>query len=84
MVTEERGQRTTTMMVREVDRRETADAVKRLLRVERCCGESSSTGRGRTRPLNRILEGCQNVRRARFGLPVSKMSGTRVMRARCL
>ena len=40
-----------------------------------CCGKSSSTGRARTRPLNRILEGCQNVKRARFGLPVSKMRG---------
>jgi hypothetical protein len=27
------------------------------------------------RPLNRILEGCQNVKKARFRLPVSKMRG---------
>jgi hypothetical protein len=50
-------------MVGEVDRRETvdryetADAVKRFcLELRGCCGESSSTERGRTRPLNRILE----------------------------
>jgi hypothetical protein len=40
-----------------VDRHETADAVKRFyLELRGCCGESSSTERGRTRPLNRILE----------------------------
>ena len=44
-------------MVGEVDRRETADAVKRFcLELRGCCGESSSTKRGHTRPLNRILE----------------------------
>ena len=50
-------------MVGEVDRRETvdkhetADAVKRFcLELRGCCVESSSTERGRTRPLNRILE----------------------------
>jgi len=50
-------------MVGEVDRRETvdrheiADAVKRFcLELRGCCGGSSSTERGRTRPLNRILE----------------------------
>jgi hypothetical protein len=58
-----KGQRATAMMVGEVDRcetvdrRETADAVKRFcLELRGCCGESSSTERGRTRPLNRILE----------------------------
>src|SRR2546423_12476896 len=57
MITGERGQRAAAMMVREVDRRETADAVKRFcLELRGCCGESSSTQRGRTRPLNRILE----------------------------
>jgi hypothetical protein len=63
MLTGERGQRATAMMVGEVDRcdsvdrRETADAVKRFcLELRGCCGESSSTERGRTRPLNRILE----------------------------
>src|SRR5436305_5291107 len=40
-----------------VDRHETADAVKRFcLELRGCCGESSSTERGHTRPLNRILE----------------------------
>jgi hypothetical protein len=44
-------------MVGEVDRRETADAVKHFcLELRGCCGESSLTQRGRTRPLNRILE----------------------------
>src|SRR5271163_3240336 len=75
MITGERGQRATAMMIGEVDRRETvdrcetvdkretvdrcetADAVKRFcLELRGCCGESSSTERGRTRPLNRILE----------------------------
>ena len=56
MITGERGQRAAAMMVG-VDRREIADAVKRFcLELRGCCGESSSTGRGRTRPLNRILE----------------------------
>ena len=59
MITGEKG----ATMVGEVDRRETvdrhetADAVKRFcLELIGCCGESSSTERGRTRPLNRILE----------------------------
>jgi hypothetical protein len=57
MITGERGQCAAAMMVREVDRRETADTVKRFcLELRGCCGESSSTQRGRTRPLNRILE----------------------------
>jgi len=48
-------------MVGDVDRRETvdrhADAVKRsCLELRGCCGESSSAERGRTQPLNRILE----------------------------
>jgi hypothetical protein len=56
-VTGERRQRATAMMVGEVDKRDTADAVKRFSPgVERRCGESSSTGRERTRPLNRNLE----------------------------
>jgi hypothetical protein len=55
MITGERGQRATA--IGEVDRRKTADAVKRFcLELRGCCGESSSTERGRTRPLNRILE----------------------------
>jgi hypothetical protein len=63
MITGERGQRATAIMVGEVDRRETidrretADAVKRFcLKLRGCCGESSSTERGRTWSLNRILE----------------------------
>jgi hypothetical protein len=45
------------MMVGKMDRRETADAVKRFcLELRGYCGESSSTQRERTRPLNRILE----------------------------
>jgi hypothetical protein len=57
MITGERGQRAAAMMVGEVDRCETADAVKRFcLELRGCCGESSLTERGRTRPLNRILE----------------------------
>ena len=45
------------MMAGEVDRRETADAVMRFyFELRGCCGESSSTQRGHTRPLNRILE----------------------------
>jgi hypothetical protein len=44
-------------MVGEVDRRERVDRVKRFcLELRGCCGEPSSTERGRTRPLNRILE----------------------------
>jgi hypothetical protein len=57
MITGERRQRAAVMMVGEVDRRETADAVKRFcLELRGCCRESSSTERGCTRPLNRILE----------------------------
>jgi hypothetical protein len=57
MTTGERRQRAAAMRVGEVDRRETADAVMRFcLELRGCCGESSSTERGRTRPLNRILE----------------------------
>ena len=63
MITGERGQRATAMMVGEVDRletvdrRETADAVKRFcLELRGCCGESSSIERGRMWPLSRILE----------------------------
>jgi hypothetical protein len=57
MITGERGQRTTVITVGEMDRRETANAVKRFcLELRGYCGESSSTERGRTRPLNRILE----------------------------
>jgi hypothetical protein len=64
MITGERGQRATAMMVGEVDRcetvdrHETTDAVKRiLLRVERMLRRVIfDRERGRTRPLNRILE----------------------------
>jgi len=57
MVTGERAPRAAAMMVGEVDGRETADAVKRFcLELRGCCGEPSLTERGRTRPLNRIVE----------------------------
>jgi hypothetical protein len=60
MITGERGQRAAVMMVGKVDRREIEDAVKRFcLKLRGCCGESSSTERGRTRPLNRILEAAE-------------------------
>jgi hypothetical protein len=56
-------------MVGELDRHETADAVKCFcFGVERCCGEPSSTGRGRTRPLNRILEAAQMRREPKRAL----------------
>jgi hypothetical protein len=46
MVTGERGQRAAAMMVGEVDRRETAGAVKRFcLELRGCRGESSSIER---------------------------------------
>src|SRR5205085_10334962 len=57
IITGERGQRAAVLMIGEVDRRETADAVKHFyLELRRYCGESSSIQRGRTRPLNRILK----------------------------
>jgi hypothetical protein len=40
MITEERGQRAAAMMIREVDRRETADAVKRFCLELRDAAES--------------------------------------------
>jgi hypothetical protein len=53
-------------MVGEVDRRETVDRHKTggrgkafYLELRGCCGESSSTERGRTQPLNRILEAAE-------------------------
>ena len=43
MITRERGQRATAIMVGEADRRKTADAVKRFCLESRgCCGEPSS------------------------------------------
>ena len=61
MATGERGQRAAAIMVGEVDRRETADAVKRFcLELRGYCREPSSTERRCMRPLNRILEACQN------------------------
>ena len=69
MVTREGGRRATVMMVREVDRRETTDAVKHFfLELRGCCGEPSSTGRGRTQPLNRILEAAQMRREPKRAL----------------
>jgi hypothetical protein len=69
MITGERDQRAVAMMVGELDRHETEDAVKRFcFGVERCCGEPSSTGRERTRPLNRILEAAQMRREPKRAL----------------
>jgi hypothetical protein len=57
MIPGEKGQRAAALMDGEVDRLETADAVKCFgLELRGCCGEPSSTERGHTRPLNRILE----------------------------
>jgi hypothetical protein len=68
MATGERGQRLAVMMVREWDRRETADAVKRFyLELRGCCEEPSSTERGRTWPLNRILEAAEMRREPSLG-----------------
>jgi hypothetical protein len=75
MIGEERGQRATTTMVGEVDRREavdrckTADAVKCFcLELRGCCGESSLVERGRTRALDRILEAARMRREAIWAL----------------
>ena len=58
-----------------VDRRKTSDAVKRFcLELRGCCRESSSTERGRTWPLNRILEAAK-YEESPNGLSVSKMRG---------
>jgi hypothetical protein len=57
MVTGERGRRAAAMMIGEVDRRKTAEAVKCFcLKLRGCCGEPSSIERERTRLLNRIAE----------------------------
>ena len=75
MVTGERGQRAAAIMVGEVDRRETADAVKRFcLEFERCCEELSSTERAYA-ALKYDSGSCQNAKRAPFGLSVSQTSG---------
>jgi hypothetical protein len=69
VITGERGECAAAMMVGELDRRETADAVKCFcFGVERCCGEPSSTRRWRTRPLNRILEAAQMRREPKQAL----------------
>jgi hypothetical protein len=76
MITGERGQRAVVIMVREVDRRETADTVKRFcLELRGCCGESSSTQRGRTRPLNRILEAVKIRRESKRALSEQNEKG---------
>jgi hypothetical protein len=68
MITGERGQRVTAMMVGEMNRRETADTVKRFgLELKGCCGESSSIEKGRTWPLNRILEAAKMRREPVLG-----------------
>jgi hypothetical protein len=73
-----------------VDRHETADAVKRFcLELIGCCGESSSTERGRTRPLNRILEAVKIRREPKRalseqnerGLPTAHTSASRSRKA---
>jgi hypothetical protein len=48
MITRERGQSAATVVTEEVDRRETADEVKRFCLELRDYGEPSSTGRERT------------------------------------
>jgi hypothetical protein len=73
IITGEKGQRAAAMMVREMDRRKTADAVKRFcLELRGCCGEPSSTERGRTRPLNRILEAAKIRREPKRALSEQK------------
>jgi hypothetical protein len=61
MVTGEREQRAAAMMVREVDRK------RFCLELRGCCGEPSSTERGRTRPLNRIVEAAKMRREPVLG-----------------
>ena len=57
MITRERGQRAAAMMVGEMDRRETTDAVKRFRPELRDAAESYlRQGEGVRSPLNRILE----------------------------
>jgi hypothetical protein len=75
ILTREKGQRATAIMIGEVDKRDTvdrlkaADAVKRFyLELRGCYRESSSTERGRTRPLNRILEAAKMQREAKRAL----------------
>jgi hypothetical protein len=75
MLTGERGQRAIVIMIGEVDRRDTVDrleatdAVKRFcLELRGCRGESSSIERGRTRPLNRILEAAKMQREPKRAL----------------
>ena len=69
MITGERGQRAAVMMVGKVDRREIDDAVKRFcLELRGSCGESSSTEKGRTQPLNRILEAAKKRREPKRAL----------------
>jgi hypothetical protein len=64
------------MIIGEVDRRETADAVKRFcLELRGCCGEPSSTERGRTRPLKWRPWKLPKCEESPNGLSVSEMRG---------
>ena len=68
MITGERGQHAAATMVGEVDRRETADSVKRYcLELRGYCGDPSSTERERTRPLDRVVEAAKMRREPERG-----------------
>jgi hypothetical protein len=69
MVTGEREQRAAAVMVREVDRK------RFCLELRGCCGEPSSTQRGRTRPLNRILEAAKIRREPKRALNEQNQMG---------
>jgi hypothetical protein len=71
-----------------VDKRKTADAVERFyLELRGYYGESSLTERGRTRPLNRILEATKIRRKLKRALseqnergPIFRTSGDKISR----
>jgi hypothetical protein len=69
MITEEREQRATAMMIKEVTEK------RFYLKLRECCEEPSSTERGRTGPLNRIVKAAKMRREPVFGLSVSKIRG---------
>ena len=72
MITGKKGQRAVAMMVGEVNRRETADAVKRFcLELRRCCGVIFDRERAYA-TLKYDSGSCQNAKRARFGLSVNQ------------
>jgi hypothetical protein len=73
MVTGERGQHAAAMMVGEVDRRETADAVKLfLLGAERMLRRVIFDRERAYAALKYDSGSCQNAKRARFGLSVNQ------------